>query len=302
MLTSDCFLMCPPEYFDVTYVINPWMQGNINGTCPRRAHRQWQQLHDIISEQAAVELLTPQISLPDMPFTANGGLILEDKVVLSGFRYPERQREEQYFEDWFANNRYAVYKLPPQVWFEGAGDALLDRQQHLLWLGYGHRSSLESCSYLSKWLDIEVLPLRLIDKSFYHLDTCFCPLGRGYLLYYPGAFDEQSRRLIAQRVDVEKRIIINEEDALNFACNAVNIGDTVILNQTSPELCEQLEGAEFEVVQTDLSEFMKAGGAAKCLTLKLNEPRLCHRLATSEVAQEQTLFIEDSATTTTCHA
>ncbi|WP_287130229.1 TIGR00300 family protein [Candidatus Cyanaurora vandensis] len=273
MSARSRYLMCAPEYFDVAYVINPWMAGNINRTSPELARQQWQELYELVQTQATVELVDPRPGLPDMPFTANAGLVLEDRVVLSHFLFPERQGEESYFAEWFAAHDFKVFTMPTQIAFEGAGDALLDRDQRWLWAGYGHRSALDSHGYLAKWLELEVLSLRLVDERFYHLDTCFCPLSRGYLLYYPLAFDEPSRRLIAQRVPPEKRLIVSEQDAVNFACNAVNIQDLVILNQATPQLQEQLQQSGFQVVQSPLGEFMKAGGAAKCLTLRLDEPR-----------------------------
>jgi N-dimethylarginine dimethylaminohydrolase len=266
--------MCRPEYFEVSYVINPWMDGNIKQTAAEKALSQWEELYQLIAQHAEVSLVAPQPGLPDMPFTANAGLILENQVVLSRFLHPERQGEEDHFENWFTANGYQVYKLPRETPFEGAGDALLDRGGPRLWAGYGYRSSLESHSYLADWLDIEVHSLKLIDDRFYHLDTCFCPLDRGYLLYYPAAFDETSRSTIAQHIPAEKRIAIAEEDARNFACNAVNIENLVILNQATFELCGKLQDKGFSVRQTGLSEFIKAGGSAKCLTLRLDESNL----------------------------
>ncbi|WP_218082080.1 bifunctional arginine dihydrolase/ornithine cyclodeaminase [Anthocerotibacter panamensis] len=291
MTTLNRYLMCAPEHFDIAYVINPWMEGNMHRASPEVAREQWQRLYTLIASQAQVELVQPQPGLPDMPFTANAGLILENKVVLSHFLFPERQGEEQYFEDWFSDHNFIVYKLPAQIPFEGAGDALLDRDQRWLWAGYGHRSALDSHVYLAKWLELEVLSLRLVDERFYHLDTCFCPLSRGYLLYYPLAFDEPSRRLIAQRVPQEKRIIVSEKDAVHFACNAVNIDDLVILNQATAQLREQLQQVGFQVAESALTEFMKAGGAAKCLTLKLNEPRQS-LVQTPPVIAQRTIELE----------
>lgn len=266
------FLMCPPTHYEVDYVINPWMEGNIHKSSRDRAQQQWQKLYEIIQSRATVDLIEPQPGWPDMVFTANAGLVLGDRVVLSRFYHPERQGEEPYFKAWFESQGYQVFELPKQLPFEGAGDALLDREGRWLWAGYGFRSELDSHAYLAKWLDIEVLSLRLMDERFYHLDTCFCPLTDGYLLYYPPAFDAYSNRLIELRVPAEKRIIVQETDAVNFACNAVNIDRTVILNCASQELKSALAQVGFEVVETPLTEFLKAGGAAKCLTLRVTEP------------------------------
>ncbi|MDH6062165.1 TIGR00300 family protein [Chrysosporum bergii ANA360D] len=266
------FLMCAPDHYDVDYVINPWMEGNIHKSSRDRAVEQWEQLYHILKQHAIVDLVTPQKGWPDMVFTANAGLVLGENVVLSRFLHKERQGEEPFFKNWFEENGYTVHLLPKDLPFEGAGDALLDREGRWLWAGYGFRSELDSHPYLAKWLDIEVLSLRLIDERFYHLDTCFCPLANGYLLYYPGAFDAYSNRLIEMRVAPEKRIAIQEADAVNFACNTVNVESIVIMNKASNALKARLTDVGFRVVETPLTEFLKAGGAAKCLTLRVTEP------------------------------
>lgn len=276
MSFAHTFLMCRPKYFELCYVINPWMALHPNGICTERALQQWQELYESISKRALVRLIDPQPGLPDMSFTANAGLIVRDKVVLSRFLNSERQGEEQHFKEWFLDNQYKIYKTPVGLTFEGAGDALLDQQEFFLWMGWGYRSALAAHVHLSQYLDMEVLSLRLIDERFYHLDTCFCPLSGGYLLYYPPAFDEPARRLIAQRVPSNKRIAISEEDALYFACNAVNIDDLLILNHVGSKLRDQLNEAGFEVIETGLSEFLKAGGGSKCLTLRLDERLLAN--------------------------
>jgi lysine-ketoglutarate reductase/saccharopine dehydrogenase-like protein (TIGR00300 family) len=266
------FLMCAPDHYDVDYVINPWMEGNIHKSSRDRAVEQWEQLHHILKEHAIVDLVSPHKGVPDMVFTANAGLLLGKNVVLSRFLHKERQAEEPYFKQWFEDNGYTVYELPKDLPFEGAGDALLDREGRWLWAGYGFRTELDSHPYLAKWLDIEVLSLRLIDERFYHLDTCFCPLKDGYLLYYPPAFDSYSNRVIEMRVPAHKRIAISEPDAVNFACNAVNVDHIVVMNKASEELKARLADAGFRVLETPLTEFLKAGGAAKCLTLRVTEP------------------------------
>ncbi|MBD2444014.1 TIGR00300 family protein [Dolichospermum sp. FACHB-1091] len=272
MVSQIRFLMCAPDHYDVDYVINPWMEGNIHKSSRDRAVEQWNKLYNVIKDHAIVDLVAPEKGWPDMVFSANAGLVLGENVVLSRFLHKERQGEEPYFQQWFAENGFKVYTLPKDLPFEGAGDALLDREGRWLWAGYGFRSELDSHPFLAKWLDIEVISLRLMDERFYHLDTCFCPLANGYLLYYPGAFDSYSNRVIEMRVAPEKRIAIMEADAVNFACNAVNVDSIVIMNKASDGLKSRLAEVGFQVIETPLTEFLKAGGAAKCLTLRVTEP------------------------------
>ena len=272
MTDQTRILMCSPDHYDVDYVINPWMEGNVHKSSQAKAIDQWQALHHIIKEHATVELVPPAKGWPDMVFTANAGLVLGKKAILSRFYHPERQGEEPYFKAWFAENGFQVYELPQDLPFEGAGDALFDRGTGSLWAGYGFRSELDSHAYIAQWLDVEVLSLRLIDPRFYHLDTCFCPLDGGYVLYYPPAFDTYSNALIEKRIPEDKRIVVPEPDAVNFACNAVNVGDVIIMNKISAELENLIHAKGFKTRQTSLTEFLKAGGAAKCLTLKTTEP------------------------------
>ncbi|MEL7037393.1 MAG: TIGR00300 family protein [Cyanobacteria bacterium J06592_8] len=283
MTDSIRFLMCSPDHYDVDYVINPWMEGNIHKSSRDRSVEQWQKLYHILKDNAIVELVKPEKGWPDMVFTANAGLVLDKTVVLSRFFHKERQGEEPYFKAWFEDQGFTVYELPKDLPFEGAGDALFDREGRYLWAGYGFRSELDSHPLIAEWLNIEVVSLRLMDERFYHLDTCFCPLTGGYLLYYPPAFDAYSNRIIEMRVPPEKRIAIEEPDAVNFACNAVNINQTVVMNKVSDNLKARLAEAGFNLIETPLTEFLKAGGAAKCLTLRVTEPIIPDRHATVQV-------------------
>lgn len=271
---TDRFLMCAPDYFEVAYVINPWMEGNVAHGNIETATRQWKALARLIGKVAQVECVTAAPGVPDMVFTANAGLVLENKFVLSRFRHVQRQAEEPHFAKWFTDQGFDVLTLPQDVPFEGAGDALLDRRESLLWLGYGHRSNQACAPLLANWLDIDIAPLKLANPRFYHLDTCFCPLEGGYLMYYPAAFDAASQAQIAARVPAEYRIPVADADAFDFACNAVNCGRNIFLNRATDALVNELHSRGFVVTQTPLSEFMKAGGSAKCLTLKLTELRI----------------------------
>src|ERR1700692_3698930 len=79
------FLMCPPTLYDVDYVINPWMAGNVHASSPARAARQWQSLYEAVSKIANVEVIQPEPGSPDMVFTANAGLERNGIVGISSF-------------------------------------------------------------------------------------------------------------------------------------------------------------------------------------------------------------------------
>jgi N-dimethylarginine dimethylaminohydrolase len=280
--SGPAFLMCPPTMYDVNYVINPWMEGNLNRSSRQNATRQWEQLHAALARLARVELVEQQAGSPDMVFTANAGLVREGMVALSRFLHPERQGEEPHFRKWFDDSGFAVRELPRAVPFEGEGDALFEADNSRLWAGHGMRSRASSHPFLQETWGVEVISLRLVDPRFYHLDTCFCPLFGGYVLYYPEAFDTASQAKIASRYPSKKRVVVSQEDALRFACNAINVGGTILLNAVSAQLSGHLEVLGFRVIQVPLTEFLKAGGAAKCLVLRLSEMEVTHRMAASQ--------------------
>lgn len=265
--------MCPPDYFEVDYVINPWMDGHSGSLDLDLARAQWERLRAGLAECADVVLLEPRPGLPDLVFTANAGFVYGERAVPSHFMPHERRPEEPYLRAWFEEHGYDVRVLPENIAFEGAGDALIDRGGPWLWAGYGFRTEIEAHDFLRSWFDLEVVSIRLVDPRFYHIDTCLCPLDGGYLLYHPPAFDADSRAEIERRVPAAKRIPVSVENAGHFACNAVNVGERVFMNRANGQLVEALEARGFRVSQLGLSEFLKAGGSAKCLTLKLTEPR-----------------------------
>jgi N-dimethylarginine dimethylaminohydrolase len=203
-----------------------------------------------------------------MCFTANAGLVHGNAFIGSRFLHAERRGEEEHFRDWFAGRGYACAALAGNVVFEGAGDALHDASGRI-WMGYGQRSSFGAVQALRDSLAVEVVALQLVDPRFYHLDTCFCPLRAGGVVYFPGAFSARSLATIEERFAPAERIVVSESDATALACNIVDLGHVVVLTRASETLRAAFARRGIGVREVDLSEFIKSGGAAKCLVLPL---------------------------------
>ena len=265
------FLMCAPDFFGVRYAINPWMDGQIGQVDSALALRQWSGFYEALKQTAQVHLIDPHPHVPDLVFTANAGLVSGDRFIASRFRHEERRREEPLFLEWFEENSDTRHLLlPKHLAFEGAGDALVQPGTSLLWMGYGFRTDLEAHHFLRGHYQGKVISLKLVHPSFYHLDTCFCPLPEGRALYYPAAFPPESLQLIEKHIPPENRIVVPEADARYFACNAVLSGRTLFMNHASPALQQAIENKGLVVSIQPVTEFLKAGGANKCLTLALS--------------------------------
>ncbi len=260
--------MCAPTHYTIAYEINPWMHLK-RPVRHATAIRQWQTLHRLLTQRLrlTVHLMAPRPKVPDLVFTANAGLIVKRLCIRSNFRYPQRQREEPIVERYFKRRGYRIATLPRQFNFEGEGDALFVGQTLLL--GFRFRSDAAAHEHLSRLLGCEVLPVELVDRRFYHLDTCFCPLDARSALWYPRAFDRYGRAVIERTVPT--LIAVTEADAKRFACNAIVTRRALVTHTgMSKRLRHQLQRHGLAVHETDLSEFLKAGGSAKCLVLQLN--------------------------------
>ncbi len=222
---------------------------------------------DRCSAAGARILIEPPVAgLPDLVFTANAALIYRQQAVLARFRYPQRQAEEPHDAAWLEAAGFTVHRVFEDVYFEGAGDALFCGDT--LFAGYRLRSDVRGHQEIGQLFGCRVIPLELVDPYYYHLDTCFCPLAPGLAIYYPGAFDDYGLR--ALRDAVPELIEVCADEARRFACNAVVVGRTVVTNTGCPQLHEALRIRGFARHETPLEEFVKAGGSAKCLTLRLD--------------------------------
>jgi N-dimethylarginine dimethylaminohydrolase len=260
------FLMCPPHHFQVAYSINPWMDPRAWASgrrhLMRAAERQWQALYEtMLMGGAEVEVINAIPDEPDLVFTANAAVVLDRKALLARFRYQERRAEEPIFAASMHRLRSqgdmdVVIDLPEGIVLEGAGDCIWDRERGHFWLGFGPRSDSAARHLVTDVFGIECVPLELTDPRFYHLDTAFCALPSGEVMFYPNAFTPAARRAINDRVMCAQQILLQDEDATAFAANAVAVGHRIMLSSCSTQLRDQLEERGYVVTEIPLHTFM----------------------------------------------
>lgn len=263
---SKHILMCPPTYFDIEYEINVWMNQADQPT-GETAQAQWNKLHHIYTDQLGwqVELIDPVKGLPDMVFATDCCLMVGDKILLSSFRYPERQPETEHFKDWFEQNGFKNFKKA-ENFFEGGGDNLLCGDKILA--GHGFRSDVRAAGEMRDFFGLEVVSLKIVDPRFYHLDTSLAVLSDDTVASYLPALDQASQR--ALRAAVPNIIEASLEEAQGFGLNAVSDGQTIITSNANASLLDKYRAAGFNIIGTPILEFRKSGGGVKCLTLDLH--------------------------------
>jgi N-dimethylarginine dimethylaminohydrolase len=271
------FLMTDPGHFDVSYVINPWMRPDAWAS-----HRKAEAIAASAALRRAIEAAGGEVTmipavagLPDLVFPANAAVVLDGKALLARFRCPERQGEQAPFRAAFERLKAKglideIFELPEGVDHEGAGDGLWDETRRLFWTGHGQRSHREAGDAIVAAFGQQVVALELATPQFYHLDTCFRPLTGGAVLYYPPAFTAEALAAIEAHVDPADRIIATEDDAAAFCVNAVCIGRTIAMARAPARLRQRLEARGFILIEVDLDPFILSGGAAFCMTLRLD--------------------------------
>ncbi len=287
-------LMCPPDHFGVAYKINPWMDPNSWGRSDRAlaaaSRNEWAALHRALTELGAeIDLVPPVPGVPDLVFTANAAVVLDRVALLARFRYPERQREEAHFEAAFRSLQGrglidAVRTLPAGLVLEGAGDCVWDEARGLFWIGFGPRSDAASKAVVEDMFGVDAIALELVDPRFYHMDTALSPLPGGEVMFVPGAFSPQGRAVFRDRVAAPQRIEVGTEDACQLAANAVCVGNALVMSGCSERLRAELRERGYRVVASPLQSFLRSGGAAFCLTLRLDRRSNPDRLDEAAVA------------------
>jgi N-dimethylarginine dimethylaminohydrolase len=256
-------LMCRPDFFTVSYRINPWMHPE-DPTDTALALKQWTALYDTYRELGfTIELIDPVPGLPDMVYAANGGFVLDGIAYGAKFHYLERQPEGPAYMEWFAAHGLAV--VEPESTNEGEGDFLLVGD--VILAASGFRSDTSSHQEIAKIYGREVVSLQLINPSFYHLDTALAVIDSKTIAYLPSAFDEASLEILRTRYP--DAIIASEEDAGILGLNSFSDGHNVVIAEKAVTFARDLRERGYNPIGVDLSELLLAGGGVKCCTLEL---------------------------------
>jgi N-dimethylarginine dimethylaminohydrolase len=269
-------LMCPPDFYDVRDVKNDFMRGNAGTVNHPRALSQWQALCDTLEScGVGIEVLEPLPECEDMVFTANpsfNGRRADGRAicVLSRMVFTSRRSEVAAHRDWFAAHGYEIVEMPPDVQrFEGGGDAIWHPGRALIWAGAGARTEVRAHEVLATLFNVPVVSLELVDRRFYHLDTCFCPLSERAALIYREAFTDAGLALIA-RLFADVIAVDDEEASRCFSCNAAAFHEKcVVIQAGAKRTVERLRTGGFDVREVQTGEFLKSGGSVFCMKAAL---------------------------------
>jgi N-dimethylarginine dimethylaminohydrolase len=274
-------LTCEPKYFRIVDVKNPYMEKNVGLSNTKEAIKQWNAIKNIYKKWVEEGILDeyselePVEGLEDMVFTANHGIpwVLKngEKIfVPSNMKYESRKKEIPYAIKFFESKGYRIAKISEGKIFEGNGDLIAHPTKRLVYVGYGQRTSMDSLEEIAQLLETPVIPLKLINPHFYHLDTCFHPLNVKTVMICPEAFDFESFQLI-KKIFPKVIRISTEENKTFFALNSVTFHrqfkKVAMIHYGSTNAYRLLLEEAYHVEEVDTSEFIKSGGSIFCMKL-----------------------------------
>jgi N-dimethylarginine dimethylaminohydrolase len=251
-------------------LFNPFM-GYRDRVDRRRAEAQWWRLVGALEEAGAeLELMAPAPVSAGLPFTSDGAFVYAPgQAVVLRNDGPRGEVEPPIFTRWLRYLGYATEALPPRYRIDGGN--LIRLQGGDVIAGMGPRQDGLAERYLGRLLQRvtghRLWTVELSGDRYIHLDTVVGFLDRETCLVHLDGL----ARLPASGPLAEAEVIpVGADDAARFACNVVVAGDVVITGSISARLKREIARRGFHVECVDLSEFNKAGGGARCLSLALS--------------------------------
>ncbi|MFD0741222.1 dimethylargininase [Phytohabitans flavus] len=267
MPRNRTYLMCPPEHYEVSYAINPWMD-TATPVDTELALKQWERLRETLSGLGhKVHVLASEPFLPDMVYAANGAFTVDGVAYGARFKYAQRTAEATAHRAFYEAGGWE-FRSPTQT-NEGEGDFayLPAAYGGLILAGYGFRTEPAAHAEAQDVLGRPVVSLRLVDPRFYHLDTALAALDDRSVTYFPAAFSTASQRVLRQLFP--DAVLADEADAHAFGLNLVSDGRNVVLNSEATGMARKVEAAGYTPVLVELSELKKGGGSVKCCVAEL---------------------------------
>ena len=287
-------IMGDPTYFRIEAGPNPFtrnrwgMKKHVNRD---KAIEQWHGLAQKLTDLGVdVYVLPAHQHVPGLVYPANAGFLAGDSTFVLSHLIESRSPETHFYESFLQSLGFKTSTVSKR--FEGEADlfpfqnkmiftyGVCEKQRFVFNFGippwkrvYGFRSDLSVLSELQKKLpQKEIVPLQLINESFYHGDTALCAFGPNYqyLMVYSDVLSEKSRKELETHYK-EKIILLDYSDASIYAANSFYFEKDekkvlVMPDGISSVLVNRIKSIGIEVILMDVSEFWKkGGGSVKCM-------------------------------------
>jgi N-dimethylarginine dimethylaminohydrolase len=280
----DKVLFVDPASFRIETAINVHMQdanGKPHSVNHARAQQQWNALVDAYRKLVPhVYILQPECNFPDIVFCANQTFPFIDpktgkkSALMSEMHSPTRKPEVPFFAAFLQEHGYQCQSQTNEspLDLEGMGDLIavppITDRPGFICAGHGQRTDRRVLPWVAERTGQTVVAFELLNKKFYHLDTCLSVLNARTALACREGFTESGWRLLETLFPNLIVADITECDAPGFAANCHSPdGKSVVIQKGNSLTKRALSGAGFEVIEVETDEFIKAGGSVFCMKL-----------------------------------
>ncbi|MDZ5471552.1 arginine deiminase family protein [Bacillus sp. 31A1R] len=257
-------LVCKPDHMTVKDTIPETDNDYKKGLSLDRAMKQHRHFVSALEDYGVEVLFLPsQKQFPEQVFTRDIGYTLGEEMYIAEIASFLRQGEEDQLREWLKKANLPYNDLNTDR-IEG-GDVLIDGST--VYVGISNRTTEEAANHLqSKLKNFEVITIPFTDE-YLHLDCVFNILSPTEALIYPEEIHDEKIKYLKSRYDL---IEISKEEQYTLGTNVLSIGHKRVFSlPVNKNVNMQLRARGYEVIEIDLSEIIKSGGAFRCCTLPL---------------------------------
>ncbi|KZZ84726.1 dimethylarginine dimethylaminohydrolase family protein [Bacillus sp. SJS] len=258
-------LLCPPQYMKIEDIINEtqkeFQDEELDAVKAVKQHREF--IRVLRENGIETHLLEPDEQFPEQVFTRDIGFTLGNTLFIANMEMDIRQGEERILKEWLDKEGIHYEDLKGSG-IEG-GDVLING--NTVYVGISERTSEDSITMLENHLpDYEIIPVP-IKKEYLHLDCIFNMISENEALLFSEALKQEEIDVLSSRFSI---IEVKEEDQFRLGVNVFSLGNKkIIALPHNHHTNDQLRKLGYEVIEVDLSEIIKSGGAFRCCTLPL---------------------------------
>jgi dimethylargininase len=209
---------------------------------------------------ADVTVLPPDTHFPDASFVGDMAVVTPRLAVIGNFGEDDpRQGEQQAAAAALAGARFLKFVTPPGM-LDAADVLRLDGHYYISLSDSTNQEGAAQLAFSLKEFGYEASVIDLGFEDAPRLSACAVYLGNGRVLV---------REEVAQHyifVEYEKVVVPREEKS---AAASLLINGTLIMPQGFPRLRSELRLLDIPLIEVNVSEFEKTGGALSCLALPL---------------------------------
>ncbi|REB08184.1 hypothetical protein DVB69_08305 [Sporosarcina sp. BI001-red] len=255
-------VLCEPKYMAIKDIINDvqkkYKDENIDRTKAMKQHEEFER--KLKEHNIEVIKLPSSERYPEQVFTRDIGFTLGDRLFLADMASDIRKGEEAALQNWLLQENIPFRVSESRV--EG-GDVIVDRNR--VFVGISSRTSEESVQHLEQTLpDHEIIRVPFNEK-YLHLDCVFNVISPEVGLYFPEAFDVETRKNLESMYNL---IEVEKEEQFTMGTNVLSIGSGQLFSlPQNPQVNAAMRSKGFDVIEVDFSEIIKSGGSFRCCSM-----------------------------------